>query len=404
MAFISNCVRLVAPAFTVAVLAALAAAPLSAADPVLPDSPNYVEKLTDEQLAVATEQGPGERVSLCLNFAAERIRELEALTRAGNHQHSESLVEAWRILVFSGSIRTAQQGSARHHDMRAAFAKITSSLEADAVAFTRLTAESGPQSESFNAAAAMALKGAAEAKESALLEGERVARHQAMLEHGTRLISEALQGRGASAAEAAAAADRLRAECMHHEQLRADLAVTVMAAAAAPENPSAAAMLAARVNALVEAGAREQQAIETIRFLAGRGYSPDESAKVVRELEKFAEKGSPDRAAAVTGSIAMLNQSVNRGAGKAESAEILRKSARMLDKGVPASIIFEIMGENLKSVDKADSKKVMAAVEASLKAIEAVREKLKNKAQAELDRLIEKSKVPEPGSKGKSGQ
>ena len=359
----------------------------SARDVVTPDRPTYVEKTTAEQIAVATAEKPGAKSDLCLEFARERILEMEALANRRNFEFMGSLAEAWRRLAFDGTANATRLGIEGRQDMSEAFEKAARARRVDAEAFERLAAGSAPEEVAalFRKVAQEAKAGADEAIRERDRERERARLHEEMLRQARAQLGEKLRGAGVSPEDSDRLCERILERVRTHARVRTELLARVCLLARGGGEAEAA-DLAAEAALLAEAGASEEDAagLAALAFRAAGG--PKERLRLLRETRLASTAAGAEAGPAAARIAGSIELALGKGLTAGATLEFMRQVRRCLADGVPARIVFEALDRELREM-KALDPRLAEAVADGLQAIERIRERLRKQAEEYHDRF-----------------
>jgi hypothetical protein len=378
---------------------------------VTPDDPRYVEKMTGEQLAVALAEGYQEKARLCLRFAAERMREMETLAARAQSRnrfrHVKALARAWEVLVFDGAVKTARQGSAQRRDMTESFRRIQRHLTGAAERFGKLLEKGMPQDvgRDLEAARERARSSAMQAAADLRTEQGRVERHRAMLEGAEKALREELRKGGMNEAQSAEIAARIRSRCRYHERVHAQLAAEAMLLARRKAKEADALRFAASANRLADAGVEPEQVRQTARLLLGADSSARWAQRICTEMRLALEETGESQRRETTHRLGIvLGEALRLGLAPEAVAEMFRALNRVRREGVPAGLLLDFLGRELKS-----GKTVPAGLEGELKksleTVQRLRRAMEQKARQYRDGFRSQSRhakgrKTQPGKSG----
>lgn len=374
------------------VLIALYSGAVSAAElsVITPDMPEYVEKAASEQIAVATASGPEAKADLCLKFAAERIREMEALANRNRFEYTGSLVEAWRSLAFDGAGNALRLGVGNRVDMTGAFGAAAAARREHAQAMEKLASSNVPEdaARQLRETAREAMAGAEEALKEQVKERERARIHAEMLVQARVRVSEDLRKAGFKDEDAAVLSDKIMERVRTHASVRSALMVRVCVSAreTAATEASESAELAAEANHLAETGASEENAAAMAGYAIRSTRIHRERVRLLREVRLACAATGADSghiAARFASSMEIASQKRLTGAAM---IELMRQVRRCLSDGVPARVVFDVMDKELRKMNEMRPD-LGAAVEEGLRAVEQIRETLRRQAEEHADRF-----------------
>ncbi len=327
----------------------------SAAETVTPESPSYVEKMTEEQIAVAMAESQSEKASLCLRFSCERVREMEELARSGRFRFIESVAAAFEVLARDGVLKAARHGVSLREDMREAFSNAAAALGRCSREIGRLASAGGLPGDSAAAmarAADCALSCAAEAEADREREMARVAGRERLFASLHSALKTALREGGSSEDEAEALCALVMNRCMRHDTVRIRT-VTEILRFSGPGGPETAAELAAQCNSLCEWGFAESDVIQAARGLSASGGHA-KAASAMKEAMEAARAGDGDRKEICERMMKIVMAGQARNLDAAALRNVFRHARRAMKQGVPAGVVLDIARRKIEAMEKID--------------------------------------------------
>ncbi|MHC4777471.1 MAG: DUF5667 domain-containing protein [Planctomycetota bacterium] len=371
-----------AMALVCAILPALAEEAL-AEEPVAPGQPEYVEKITEEQLQVALARGPGERARLCIGFAMERLRELESLCKRNRHEYSSSLVKAWQVLLYEGAQEAARQGSRQRFDMRGAFEELASAQEESSRILTRLAGLNPPREAylAMEEAAEEARRRGQETRVELERETRRVARQKEMLKRAQVNLRAAMIEKGMAASAAEPLSGQIMARCRTHSRIRVQLMLQILDSPGMKEGDAS--LHAFQANRLAETGAEEKSIQALVRALIQTKATHREQEKLAKEIVKMAP-GS-DSAATATRAVRALTLLLDQGMAPEGARSLLSTCRRLIKEGIPQETVLDFLTERIRAKGNLEAGSLENKIHNSLKVAEAIRHELKLKLREYRD-------------------
>ncbi len=327
-----------------------------AAETVTPESPAYVEKMTEEQLAVAMADSQAEKANLCLRFACERVREMEALARAGRFRYVESVAAAFEVLVREGAVKAARQGAALREDMRETFANSAGTLRRCGGEIRKLASSGGLPENAVSAmsrASDCAVSCAAEAESDREREVARVAEREKLFAGLRAALKAALRERNFTEEEAEMLCAQVMSRCMRHETVRVRAAAEVLRSVGTAGGAESAAALAAQCNSMLEWGFAEEGVVQAARGLSSAG-GPVKAASALKEAEEVARAGDGDSKEVCERIMKVATAAQARNLDAAAVRNVFRHARRAIRQGVPAEVVLEIARKKIESMEKID--------------------------------------------------
>jgi len=96
---------------------------------VNPDSPLYVEKITEEAIAVALATDPEEKALLFTEMANERINELDTMVATGKTEYVEGLIRSYTRIMERAMRQILERIRERGGDERKALERVEKATE-----------------------------------------------------------------------------------------------------------------------------------------------------------------------------------------------------------------------------------------------------------------------------------
>jgi hypothetical protein len=377
-------------------------AALPAQGMVTPDSPRYVEKMTEEQLAVALAGTQAEKATLCMQYAGERIREMKALALRRRFQHHEALAHAWRVLTVEGAMKAARQGSLSRRDMRQTYRQMAQEMHQFELKLKAHAAESLPENAraAVEAASTQAGMAAQETEEALARETDRVARHEVMLARARTELTAQLKADGHEDAEALAA--RVTLQCRYHERVRVRLMASLLADAKAGENTPDAVVIAARANGLCEAGFTQEGAGAMVQALQKSPGLHRERVRALREAQGICRQCPEEDRAALAAELSEVSRvAQKKGMTLKAQAQVMRQIRRAQRQGMPAKAMAGHVKTELLKLGYLGN--LGSPAQKSMKAVQKLRKSMEKKARQHRDRLRKRaeSAAAKAAKKGK---